>query len=293
MQTRRRSRSARSAGSEAAPRRTGIHLLGEAPWGTHLCVFYESAEDLLDTCVSYFEAGLADNEFCVWAVSDSITVDAATDALHRGIAHFDRHTAHIEILPGKNWYLRGDEFDLQRITGGWNDKLAGAIARGYAGLRISGNAFWIASQHWKEFCEYEAELDRSLDDRKMLVLCTYQLEASRAVDILDVARAHQATLARRNGAWEFLETPELRTAKREIDKLNDALEILSKPFPGHRLLTPRERVVLAHIVKGETNKEIARALNIGPRTVEFHRANIMRKLGARNAVDLVRGVVAR
>ena len=165
------------------------------------------------------------------------------------------------------------------------------MARGYEGVRVSGNAFWFESKHWKEFCEYEHELDRSLAGQQMIVLCTYSLRASRAVDILDVARAHQCTTARRNGDWEFLETPELTQAKREIKKLHGALDILSKPFPDHELLTPRERLTLAQIVRGASSKEAARELGIGPRTVEFHRENIKRKLGAKNPVDLVRRVL--
>jgi DNA-binding CsgD family transcriptional regulator len=99
------------------------------------------------------------------------------------------------------------------------------------------------------------------------------------------------SIARRNGAWEFLETPELTHAKREIKRLNGALDILSKPFPGHKSLTLRERMALAQIVMGASNKEAARRLGISPRTVEFHRANIMRKLGAKNTADLVRRVL--
>jgi two-component system, LuxR family, response regulator FixJ len=56
-------------------------------------------------------------------------------------------------------------------------------------------------------------------------------------------------------------------------------------------LTARERVVLAQIVRGASNKEAARWLNLSPRTVEFHRTNVMQKLGAKNAADLVRMVV--
>ena len=42
-------------------RQTGIRLLGEIPWGTHVCVFYETREDLLDTAAAYFKAGLGSN----------------------------------------------------------------------------------------------------------------------------------------------------------------------------------------------------------------------------------------
>ena len=100
------------------------------------------------------------------------------------------------------------------------------------------------------------------------------------------------SLARRHGDWEFLETPELKQAKQEIKKLKDALDILSRPFPGHELLTPRERAVLAQIIRGASSKEAARALNISPRTVEFHRTNLLRKIGAKNTIDLVRLILS-
>ena len=257
-------KSSQQNAADPALRKTGIRVMGDMPWGAHICVFYETKEDLLDTAVSYFEAGLQSNEFCVWAISDPITETDAKNALRLAVPDFDRHLAagQIEILQGAEWYLKGDHFDLKRITSGWSEKLHGALAKGYDGMRVSGNAFWIETNHWKAFCEYEQELDRSLAGQKMIVLCTYSLQASRAVDILDVARAHQCSIARRNGAWEFLETPELRQAKQEIKRLNGALDILSKPFPGHKSLTPRERVALA------SNRE--RVLQQGGRAEAWH-----------------------
>jgi DNA-binding CsgD family transcriptional regulator len=147
-------------------------------------------------------------------------------------------------------------------------------------MRVSGNAFWLGTKHWKEFCEYAQDLDRSLAGQKMIVLCSYSLQASRTVDMLDVARAHQCSIVRRKGDWEFLETPELKRAKQEIRRLNGALDVSSKPFPGHEMLTPKERVALAQIMRGASSKEAARTLGISPRTVDFHRANLLKKLGA-------------
>jgi DNA-binding CsgD family transcriptional regulator len=56
----------------------------------------------------------------------------------------------------------------------------------------------------------------------------------------------------------------------------------------HELLTPREREVLGHVSQGCSNKQGALRMQIGPRTFESHRARVMRKLGAKNAADLVR-----
>ncbi|MDO9126155.1 response regulator FixJ [Parvibaculum sp.] len=53
-------------------------------------------------------------------------------------------------------------------------------------------------------------------------------------------------------------------------------------------LTQREREVLEHLVSGQSNKVIAYELDISPRTVEVHRANLMEKMRARTLSDLVR-----
>ena len=58
-------------------------------------------------------------------------------------------------------------------------------------------------------------------------------------------------------------------------------------------LTARETAVLALIVDGSTSKVAATILGVSPRTIEFHRANIMHKMEARNVADLMRIVLER
>lgn len=58
--------------------------------------------------------------------------------------------------------------------------------------------------------------------------------------------------------------------------------------PGQKPLTKREREVLDFISEGYSNKQGALRMGISPRTFESHRAEAMRKLGARNTADLVR-----
>jgi FixJ family two-component response regulator len=80
-------------------------------------------------------------------------------------------------------------------------------------------------------------------------------------------------------------------AWRQRRKNDDRSGLLSEHFPGHELLTRREREVLEQIARGSSNKEAGRLLGISPRTIEVHRARIMEKLGAKNAADLVRIVL--
>ena len=57
----------------------------------HFCHFYETKQDLLDTLVPYFKAGLETNEFCLWVVSDTdlITVAEAKAALAQAVPDLD------------------------------------------------------------------------------------------------------------------------------------------------------------------------------------------------------------
>lgn len=57
-------------------------------------------------------------------------------------------------------------------------------------------------------------------------------------------------------------------------------------------LTPREREIMDQLVRGRSNKDIARDYDISPRTVEIHRGRVMVKMRARNLADLVRMVVS-
>jgi DNA-binding CsgD family transcriptional regulator len=281
------------AGGDPHLRRTGILPLDQLPWGAHICLFYETEQDLIDANAAFLGAGLADHEFCFWAHPDEVSPGQAIAGLREAIADLDEYLAAdaLEVIPGDDWYHGADAFDYEANHASLNSKLDAALARGFVGMRASGYAFWMRSHPWQTFRDYELELSNWLSGKPIIGLCTYKLRDSRPENLLDVARIHHFSIVLRNGKWEFLETPELAAARHESGPLDDGIIDASlRPFPGHDRLSPRERATLVQIVNGRSNKEAARALGISPRTVEFHRANIMRKLNVRNAIELV-GIV--
>jgi DNA-binding NarL/FixJ family response regulator len=68
-----------------------------------------------------------------------------------------------------------------------------------------------------------------------------------------------------------------------LDKYQHPGDVVPKPEAS---LTPREREVLIMVAQGRTNHEIAQVLNLGLKTVDWHRTNLMEKLGAHSAVEL-------
>jgi PAS domain S-box-containing protein len=185
-------------------------------WGTHLCHFYESTQDLLAAAVPYFQAGLETNEFCLWTIPESVRAEAM-DALGRAVPDVDRYLAErqLEIIPIRDWYLEGGTFDGARVSGAWFQKLDEALARGYAGMRVSGDCDWVEERQWRDFSRYEAAINEAIRDRRMIALCSYSLGSLGAAAMLDVVRAHQRALARRPGAWEIVGAPELQRSEEE------------------------------------------------------------------------------
>jgi signal transduction histidine kinase len=207
-------------------RKTGIGVVGDVPWGSHFFMFYETKEDLLDTLVPYFKAGLEAGELCLWVVSEPLTEDDARDALREAVPKFEHYLAErsIEILQGREFYLSGNDLDLARVLRTWTEKTDSALLRGYAGLRISASTAWLERKDRGAFCDYENEVNRSFGNLKITALCSYPLAGSTAAEIFDVARTHQFAIARRNNGWEVVETSELKQAKAEINRLNRELE---------------------------------------------------------------------
>ncbi len=228
-------------------RKTGVDIVGDMPWGTHFCLFYETKADLLEITVSYCKAGLENQEFCLWVVAEPLIVEDAKHALHRAVPDFDRYFADhsIEIVAARDWYLQDGTFDLNRVIGGWNEKLARASARGYAGVRVTGDTAWLEKKDWKNFCEYEESLNQAVADQSLAVLCTYPLAACGAAEILDVVRTHQFAVTKRRGSWDVIETAGHKQAKAEIKRLNEELE--------ERV---RERTSQLTSVNSELTKEI-------------------------------------
>jgi C4-dicarboxylate-specific signal transduction histidine kinase len=208
-------------------RKTGIDVVGDvSAWGAHFCLFYETKEDLLDTLISYCKSGLESEEYCLWIVAEPLTIEEARAALKNAVPDLDRYFAgsRLEIVPARDWFLQGGAFDGKRLTASWYEKLASLSARGYPGMRITGDTTWLSKKEWTHFCEYEDGLNEVIGNQRLAVLCTYPLAACGAPQILDVVRTHQFVLARRHGNWDVLETATLKRAKAELKGHNEELE---------------------------------------------------------------------
>lgn len=205
---------------------SGIPAVGSIPWGTHFCQFYRTQQDLIETLIPYFKAGLENNECCLWVTSETLEAGVAEKLLRDVIPDLDKYLnrEQLQIVPITDWYTAGDVFDADAVLQSWIEKEKKARASGFSGLRLTGDTFWLERSGWNDFMDYENKVNGAFHRFKLVALCTYSTERCTAEDMIDVCCHHEFALARRQGDWKLLESSSLKTAKQHLNNLNNELE---------------------------------------------------------------------
>ena len=211
-----------------ALRKSGLDFIGDVPWGTHFCQFYQTKEDLVDILVPYFRAGLENNEFCMWVTSPPLEVKEAKAALRKAVPDLEKYIrkGQITILSYADWYLLSGTFDSGRVLQGWVEKEKAALRSGLDGLRLTGNTFWLERNGWKAFTDYEEEVNNAIGKYRMMAICTYSLEKCNANEIIDVMKNHQFALIKRRGKWELIESAEKKRLAGDLIKTEKKIAAL-------------------------------------------------------------------
>ena len=189
-------------------RHLGIDTLGNVAWGTHLCIFYETPEDLSNILGLYFKAGLENDESCLWITSGPSESQEAMVALKNFVNDLDYYISkgQIEILDASKWCTGSGQSQADKLLSGLIEKEQQAINSGFDGLRFSGNMFGLETSIWSHIIvEHEAIINNILNGRRMVALCSYPSTGYEAAKVLDIASSHQITLVKRAGKWTAIE----------------------------------------------------------------------------------------
>jgi len=213
-------------------RKTGINFVGDLPWGSHLCQFYQNKEDLIKILVPYLKAGLENNEFCMWVCSEPLKVEGAKAALKNAVENLDDYieNGQIEILDYTDCYIKSGKLDTDRALQGWVEKESQALKTGFEGFRLTGNTFWLEKKDWRSFTEYERVVNDVIGKYRMLAICTYYLDKCGPYEAIDVISSHQFALIRRKSKWELMEIAERRRAEERMKTLATIVDQAKVPI---------------------------------------------------------------
>jgi two-component sensor histidine kinase len=198
---------------------SGLDFVDELPWGSHVCQFFRNGDDLRETLVPYFKAGLENNERCLLVAMDPFSADDARSALRASVGDFDRREREnqIEIHDVRAWYNNDTVINGEQIVAGLLQGEAKARADGYAGLRTNGNIGWVGRNQWADFQDYETRVTRGLKGRRMISMCSYCVDACSSQDVLDVISRHSLTVGKSQAGWSTVAGDRQSVLVRELD----------------------------------------------------------------------------
>jgi len=266
-----------------ALRKTGIDIIGHVSWGTHICLFYEAKSDLLEILVPYFKAGLENNEFCIWIVSEPLNEGEAIEAIQKAMPKFNPYLekGQIEILPHAQWYLKEGEFNIQAVLNDWVVRLGQALAKGYEGLRIAGGVF-SGKEDWKKVVVCEEEAKKVLDRYPMIAICIYPVDKCGASEVIDVAVNHRFILIKKNAMWELIESTRLKQAEEVLRRSEEQLRLITDSLP----------VLISYVDSGQCYRFVNKAYQgwYGLLPEEIYGQHIKEVLGE-SAYEVIQGYV--
>ena len=180
-----------------------------------MCHFFPTRQELIDGLVPYFEAGIDNNEQCIWLTSsplpaqDALVEISQSEKLMRAV-----RSDQLRVFDAADWYGELESFDAERAIQLWLEKEQRALADGFQGLRITGNTSFVTRASWNQLMEYERKLHDRIKDRRIIACCSYLREQCGSVEVLEVVRCHHGSLDRTDDHWDlFLETPKEDAAK--------------------------------------------------------------------------------
>lgn len=284
----------------ATGRESGIGAVGRVPWGTHLCHFYRTVEEMADVLVPYFKAGLERDEGCLWAVSAPLEVEQARAMLAGAVGGIDGFitTGQLEIADFTDWFDGATEANADAAIAGLLERHDQALARGFSGFRLVGNVPALSPETWPGMSAREAALDAAIGGRRMLVVCSYSLDGVPAPDVAAVVAGHPLALLPRNGQWSLVENADHRREWEEtLVEARDELRVrVAERTAQLETLNRKLRSMASQVSQAEENERRRIAVALHDRSSQtlvaciLKTATLARRLSDRQSVEALQEI---
>ena len=243
----------------------------------HICHLYYEDSECYEIGTDFLLHGVQSGNSCIYMSDRPAPSDLLSRLRGHGISKFKGGNKKVfeEILisnPVKE--SKKAELFINKVR----SKIEGILKTGVKPIRIlmvhSDNFYYFtnAERLW-----IRASLDKICLENPIILMNQFHIDRISSRDALSVLKTHP-TLVEKNTVYKspLYLTPE--TVIKDLEKEAETFKALSD----------KEKKVLELIINGLSNSGIANELTISVKTVETHRANIMKKLGIHNLVDLVK-----
>ena len=230
-------------------RDSGIDIIGDISWGTHISHLYSSKDDFIKVLAPYINSGLNNNELCVWIYSQNVNYKEAKSILQTSVNDIDSYIekSQLRLLPFTQWYVLDNSFNDLRLNQQWLDLIKYAEDNGFDGLRAVGDTAWLEKCYFRDFEKYEDKINDIFRELPFIALCLYDINKVSISEVLDIIHNHSFTILSDGSELKRFRNVELLVKDRQLAEnsriLNEILKYdkLKTEFfsnISHELRTP-------------------------------------------------------
>jgi len=221
---------------------SGIEAIGDIVWGTHLCQLYQTREELVDTLVPYFKAGLKNSEACLWIISEYLAENEAKErrTIIPDLEGFIKQ-GQIEIISYNQFYFEDGNCNSKKALKYLSERLGNAIKKGYTGLRFAEDTGWLEKKDWDFFVDFEKKMDEITGNNRMIALCAYSLKKCSASEIIDTVMNHKSVLIKKEEQWKLIESPKRKEIEQALVRSENEFRTLAENSPDVIVRFDKER----------------------------------------------------
>ncbi len=236
-------------------RSSGIDIIGDIPWGTHIGQLYSSKADFFNVGAPYMAAGLEDNELCIWIYAQSTSYEEVSNNIGMYVKDIDKYIerGQLIIIPYTDWYIKDSSFNEVRVNSQWRELVEQALKKGYEGLRAVADTSWLEKSFFRSFSDYEQKVNRLISELPFVVICLYDAGSVDIFEAAEIAKNHSYLIVKHEDELRIISNVELQIKNRQLEYDKMKTEFFSNI--SHELKTPLN-VILATIqlLKSQNNK---------------------------------------